>query len=246
MTPEITKKLNQINQDFYKITEKDFDNSRNHHWPGWDELLKFLPKSNFNILDIGCGNGRFGLFVKEKFKNTQYVGIDSNDFLLKKASESIIDGKFYNRDIVADKWDFSNNQFDVITIFGVMHHIPGYDNRASLLTKARQKMKTGGILVITVWEFIKTKRLKTKKVIDPETITGKKIFEDLEITKEQLDENDYILDWQKGDVAYRYGHIYTKDEIIELSDKTGFSLIAQYSNDGKELNVNTYYILKAV
>jgi len=70
--------------------------------------------------------------------------------------------------------------------------------------------------------------------MDPETITGKKIFEDLEITKEQLDENDYILDWQKGDVAYRYGHIYTKDEIIELSDKTGFSLIAQYSNDGKE------------
>lgn len=57
------QRLNVINHAFYAATAPEFDRSRSQPWPGWTRLLDHLPKPCESVLDVGCGNGRFGVFL---------------------------------------------------------------------------------------------------------------------------------------------------------------------------------------
>ena len=52
-----------LNNRFYKTVATDFSATRQMPWAGWDRLLPFLPKEAIDILDLGCGNGRFLSFL---------------------------------------------------------------------------------------------------------------------------------------------------------------------------------------
>ena len=57
--------LNDLNQHFYKVTAEEFSKTRSFYWKGWGELIEPLKEIGKNhpqlkVLDIGCGNGRFG------------------------------------------------------------------------------------------------------------------------------------------------------------------------------------------
>lgn len=56
-------RLNAINRAFYAATAAEFDRSRSQPWPGWLRLLAHLPLPCPSVLDVGCGNGRFGAFL---------------------------------------------------------------------------------------------------------------------------------------------------------------------------------------
>src|SRR5690242_4100695 len=91
MDAKTIARLNQINREFYRITAEDFDQTRGESWPGWERLLPYL-QTPLSVLDVGCGNGRFGVFLRENFVGASlinYHGIDSNPALLEQARAAL-------------------------------------------------------------------------------------------------------------------------------------------------------------
>lgn len=54
--------LNAINRAFYATVANDFDQTRGTAWPGWKRLQPYLTLP-LSVLDVGCGNARFALFL---------------------------------------------------------------------------------------------------------------------------------------------------------------------------------------
>ena len=70
------RRLNQINHDFYRVTAAEFDQTRTQPWPGWHKLLSYIERiahrsSTVTVLDVGCGNGRFGVFLHDRLRMAQ-------------------------------------------------------------------------------------------------------------------------------------------------------------------------------
>ena len=60
------ERLIALNREFYRSRAAEFDVSRRNPWPGWARVLDAIDRTrNVAILDVGCGNGRFGLFAEE-------------------------------------------------------------------------------------------------------------------------------------------------------------------------------------
>src|SRR5664279_238076 len=82
--------LNDLNRRFYETVAADFDATRQTAWQGWDPLVRYL-KPPLTVLDVGCGNGRFGVFLADRLGKTglHYHGIDSSAILLGRASAGL-------------------------------------------------------------------------------------------------------------------------------------------------------------
>ncbi len=80
-------RLNAINRAFYTRRAGSFVQTRNHPWPGWKRALGAFPKDEpLRVLDIGCGNGRYGHFLAERAERpVAYTGVDLSPALLEEA-----------------------------------------------------------------------------------------------------------------------------------------------------------------
>lgn len=245
MDVKTIKKLNDLNAKFYQAIAESFSDSRKHSWKGWDKLILHIKmviknKQNLKVLDLGCGNGRFAEFLISKFPNTKfnYLGIDNNINLLKIAKKKLAENNlnlktdFKQIDLLEN--NLASEKYDLIVAFGLMHHIASFDLRIQFLKDIKSKLNSGGLLIITCWQFGKSKRLISKQ-IDPNLIN---------INKNNLETNDYILDWQRGKTAYRYCHNFTDSEIEELIKESNLKLVTSFDADGKE-NLNKYLVLSS-
>lgn len=139
--------LLKLNRDFYLKTQKYFNISRQAPWPGWQKLLPYLRglSSQVKVLDLGCGNGRFGKWLSS-LRRIDYTGLDENQHLL---DQSPI-GRLIKQDIT--KPFGLKDKFDLAAILGVMHHLP-QPHRLPLLKRAVSCLKSGGILFLSFWQF---------------------------------------------------------------------------------------------
>lgn len=238
MDNKLINHLNKLNIDFYNVTATEFDDSRQYFWQGWKKIPPLLDSyRNIRVADIGCGNGRFGQFLNESCLNLKlsYTGIDANKQLLNIAKKNL-QGKipalhlyeFNVVDSILKNEDFLfNKKFELITIFGVLHHIPSFELRLKLLQYLLSKLTTNGFVIVSIWQFMNYERFR-KKII---------------ANKYQLETNDFILDWKRGTHALRYCHFIDDKELEKLIKQSGAQLIKSYNADGKEGNVNNYVVL---
>jgi SAM-dependent methyltransferase len=247
MDTQTIKKLNQLNQDFYQQTAECFSQTRQNPWHGWHNLLPFIEqieknKKDFKVLDLGCGNGRFGVFLKDHLDSSQffYFGIDSSQELLNIANQQLsqeeINFKLEQIDLVSrllDNKPIVENKFDLIVGFGLVHHLPGLQLRQKLFEVINKNLTDIGFGVLTLWQFGQKPRFK-RKGVDPKNVG---------INPEMLDDNDYILDWQRGTKAYRYCHFVNQKEQERLVENSNLSLVNQFLADGKTNNLNKYLVL---
>ncbi len=242
-------RLNQLNKQFYQTTAKQFADSRQYFWQGWDKLLPEIKKLTENkdkikVLDLGCGNGRFAQFLKENKVKFKYLGLDNNQALLDRTKTNLsgleIDFELKKLDLVdlVNKEQLQTSfeqKFNLIVLFGVIHHIPSFDLRSKLINHLSQLLTKNGLLVITAWQFAGKERFKQREV-------GPK---QLEIKPQQLEKNDYILDWRRGETAYRYCHYLTQAEMEQIIDKLDqLNPREKFYADGKSQNLNLYFILQ--
>lgn len=225
-------RLNAINREFYRVTADEFDQTRGQAWLGWDPLLPHL-KTPLSVLDVGCGNGRFGLFLIEHFapKDLYYHGIDNNLALLEHARaalKGLPNVNLEERDIIENPPD--SGFYDLVVLFGVIHHIPGAAQRQTFMRSLAQHVKPSGIFAFACWRFYEYERFRQRIVPWPADI--------------QVEANDFLLDWRRGEVALRYCHYVDDTEHAALIAATGITEIQSYRADGSDGAANRYSLLR--
>ena len=233
MKTSTTKKLQCLNYKFYKQHAADFSDSRNYSQPGIVRSLKMLGAYN-SLLDIGCGNGRVLLEANKTQSKYKYVGIDFSAEMMSNApicSNAI----FICLDITSHNWMTRfQKPFDVVVCFSVLHHIPGQKNRLQVLNNIYKTLKPGGYCANSVWQFLEATRLR-RKIVPWETVG---------LTKQSVEDADYLIDWKRGDYGIRYVHHFSPRSLINLCKVAGFQVEKSFHSDGKNDNLGLYMMLR--
>jgi len=120
--------------------------------------FKFLRKkfrnTNFNLLDIGCGNHSPSI-TKYWFPKCTYYGLDKDKNYNNDSRDlELMDG-FYNIDLINNKLDkIPDEHFDVIMMAHVIEHLPNGDE---VMIKLLPKLKKNGYIYIEYPSFKSTK-----------------------------------------------------------------------------------------
>lgn len=241
-------RLEELNRAFYQTVGESFHASRHLAWQGWRQVLKSIAaqldvNGKLTMLDLGCGNGRWGDFFLTETDNRQttYVGVDENQTLLQYAELAILPRAkvlhLHHQDLQSLLLDQEKllppPLYDLIVLFGVWHHLPSAVTRAASCVKLAARLQPGGILVISCWRFLRSPRLAVR-ILDP-NIVG--------LDASQLEVGDYLLDWRAETTAIRYCHDTTKEELVTQATAAGLKLIDDFTADGKTGNLNDYYLL---
>lgn len=257
--------LNAINREFYWSSANSFSDTRSKPWRGWRRVVELAPLAGlrgdsgdsgegFSLLDIGCGNGRFGAFVVEARTRqslpgaTRIVGVDGSEALLALARERVsgpvhTDPRFIQHDIVADDPVLpvaAGDHHDLIALFGVMHHVPGREQRLALLSDAARRLAPGGMLALSTWQFGDRERF-TKRIVPwdgPAARYG--------IDLSDLEAGDVALRWGTAE-AIRYCHAVHRDEsaVWEACEACPeLELIDVFEEDGETADMNRYLVFR--
>lgn len=209
----IEKLLNIVRNNYNEIAA-DFDVSRKKYlWPEMERFTK-LVFPGASILDAGCGNGR----LLEAFKDQQisYSGFDLSPDLIKLAKENYPNNNFFVHDIL-NKID-SADKYDFIFSIAVILHIPSQKLRAEVLKNLASKLKDGGRLIISVWDFYNQEKFRS--LIKKSEL--KRIF-----SFDGREKGDLLFFWTSGDAKYksqRYYHAFKENELKEMADLAGLEI----------------------
>lgn len=109
-----------------------------------EKKIKFQGKSiqGISVLDIGCFTGEF--LVEMRNKGARVYGVELQESAAKIAGKKLGDN-IVSADILYSNLIFSEDQFDIVTLFGVIEHIT--DPRR-LLERVNNFLKPGGLLMI--------------------------------------------------------------------------------------------------
>ncbi len=177
----------------------------------WEEtrfLFDNYLVSGERVLDLGCGNGRHFPVFKEK--GVDYFGVDVSEKLIEVAERKYPEGNFKRMDAL--NLSFPNNFFDKVYSIAVFHHIPSVDLRVGFLKEVKRVLKSGGLLILSVWKF---HQLRERCLLFKYTIL--KLF-----GKTKLDWRDVFVPW--GGKIERYYHCFSKSELENLVKKMEFKI----------------------
>ena len=183
------------------------------------------------VLDIGCGNGRFGHFLSQHLGAMRYTGVDYSPEMLQITRERLPDAQLLSRDLVSEAPPAG--PFDLVVCFGFLHHIPGALRSAwSWYARWRRPSRRGGLLTFVTWRFADFERLSQRIVPWPVELA------------DQVEQNDYLLDWRRGAYALRYCHHFELAEHDELVLASGLVELSSWYADGPEDAANRFSLLQ--
>ena len=239
MKERIRKQLLQINQTFYENFAEAFAATRFGAQPGWNRIIHHFP-SPCQVLDIGCGNGRFAHFLDERLESVQYLGIDGSTRLITIAQAQAIQlnrtrAQFRTIDISQAGWEqhIGGEAFDVVLMLAVMHHIPSLAARQQLLCTAASLLRPTGVLILSNWRFMQNPRMRRKIVP----------WEEIGLSTSEVEAGDYLLDWKKEGHGLRYAHQLDETEVADLAAGARLRLLEQFQADGREGDLSLYSVL---
>lgn len=224
MKPSTVTALDRINRRFYDEQAKDFDQTRQGPWAGWAQVAEIvrdrLPAGRpLTVLDVGCGNGRFGRFLAEALPDTRirWAGLDASATLLGWAGS--LDEWANLIDPVTRVWHLlgtdgagpptlprpsscwlgdseprvpgAHDGFDLVVAFGVFHHVPG-PLQAPLLRRMVEATRRGGLVIVSFWQFVELEHYDKRRIDWSEAVDAGWL--DRESTTE-LEPEDWLLRW---------------------------------------------------
>lgn len=215
--------------NLYTKYAEEFSKTRNTIWEGWIKLLThILLIDNLNVLDIGCGNGRFIRFlVDNNVKFNSYLGVDYSKELLKIAEYNYTlnpNVKFSTINLLKN-WDEKIKKlpkFNLIVAFGVTHHLETAESRELFFKTISEIIERSGYIILSFWKF--------------------KENENLFQTAFEISSNLYKLKFGKN--ATRICYDFEESEILQLIEKNSLEIIERYFADSKNNRGNEYFVLK--
>lgn len=228
-----------INAKFYKDIFPIWNNDPSYFWAGFWYLYPYLDevfggRESIRILDIGSANGRFFNFLEFCWPEITFdkVGVDFVDF------DTVNDFRFLKVDISKPEFmKMDEGKFDLITMFGVYHHIQGQQLRTSITLKCAEMLSDQSLFVFTRWNFLLLKRLRSH-ILGPFELSDFGISLDLS----KLELGDYYLKWDKINTSVRFANFMDVDEIDGMLNKAELNCIISYNADDKNENRNSYFI----
>jgi ubiquinone/menaquinone biosynthesis C-methylase UbiE len=97
-----------------------------------------------NILDVGTGTGAFLHVLKTTFPNSKITAVDPSKEELEIARQNFSDVDFVEME--AEKLDFADNTFDVVSISMALHHLPKVKKG---LKEMKRVLKPEGYMIIS-------------------------------------------------------------------------------------------------
>jgi tRNA (uracil-5-)-methyltransferase TRM9 len=249
MKHETRRQLNAINQAFYAAVADEFSDTRSGAWTGWERALRSLSlpaEKELAVLDVGCGNGRFARFLDatlaERFR---YLGVDSCPRLLDLARDEAPSNSeilFQSLDVLGDEDRLPRGPFDLIAVFGLLHHVPGFDARRALLDRCASRLAPGGAIIVTAWRFGAFDRFRTR-FIDWQAFNAGVSDPAGVIDVDDLEPGDHLLGWRDAPTP-RYCHFVDRSELDDLVAALDLRIATRFDADGKTGDLNEYAILR--
>ncbi len=153
-TSKVTKYFNENSEAWisssYEGDGYDYPTARLRAEKTIEIISQLFPKSNANILDLGCGAGHMAIKLAEK--GFRVTGIDNSDSMLAIANETSEKIKqehtgqveFVHSDIIDNK--VSKSSYDVVSALGVIGYLP---NDISIFCEAQRILKSGGSFIVS-------------------------------------------------------------------------------------------------
>ncbi|MCL5611394.1 MAG: class I SAM-dependent methyltransferase [Chloroflexi bacterium] len=233
----IVQRLLALNHQFYTDHGCEFSATRDRLQTGVMRVLDSL-RGNESILDLGCGNGELARTLSRRNHSGSYLGLDFSLPLLNEAGREpfTFPVKFLATDITAGNWrsKLPPSTFNLIFAFAVFHHIPGFELRLNIIREIHNSLEPNGHFIHSNWQFLNSPRLKAR--IQPWDAIG--------LTDQDVDPNDYLLDWKRGAPGLRYVHHFDEAELAELAKASRFEIIEMFCSDGENQRSGLYQIWK--
>jgi hypothetical protein len=120
----------------------------------------------------------------------------------------------------------------MITSFATLHHIPSREIRLNILEAVHELLKPNGLFIHSNWQFLNSEKLKSR--VQDWSKAG--------LSPDDVDPNDYLLDWRSGGEGLRYVHHFDEKELQELAQVTSFQIKDVFYSDGETGNLGLYQI----
>ena len=233
MKPEIAAQLIEINRQFYQKFGGAFSRTRGRIQPGVRKIIDRIGR-DAPLLDVGCGNGEFIRQLAENDHRAPILGVDFSLPLLEDAVRipNGFPATFHELDITDKQWSVVSGQYSVITCFATLHHIPSEELRLRILGNIHARLADDGEFIFSSWQFLRSPKLA--KRVQPWDVAG--------LNAQDMDENDYLLDWRSEGTGYRYAHQYSEAALGALAEKSGFKVLEQFYSDGVTGDLGLYQI----
>ena len=116
----------------------------NYFTPVWDDVFQIVKPEV--VVDIGCGNGVFSSYLVKKY-NSMLVGVDGNEYALKKARDNGFKQTYLVNDFSNDKLPLETSQYEFVVCKDVLEHLL---DPMHLLAEIHRILKADGNLVVHV------------------------------------------------------------------------------------------------
>jgi len=224
-----------LNREFYQTLAAPFSATRGKVQSGAERLLERIPP-DAAVADLGCGNGNAAKYLADRGFHGRYAGFDLSTRLLEIARSEVypFPTTFQAADFLTEGWDHSlpGQSFHFILAFAVLHHIPGNPGRLAFLAACRRLLAPGGNLFLSNWQFLRSEKLRERTMP----------WSEIGLSKSDIDDGDYLLDWRHEARGLRYVHVIDAQERSALAGQTDFLEIEAFESDGKEGNLADYAV----
>jgi ubiquinone/menaquinone biosynthesis C-methylase UbiE len=129
-------------KDYKNFPNKDLDGINNNYMTNiFDDIIENY-KFN-NVLDYGCGNGIFGIYLKQKTQ-CNLIGVDGSEYGVKKSKELGYDQAYHIKDFCTQKIPLEDQSADFIISKDILEHLidPDY-----VLNEVRRICKKDGLFL---------------------------------------------------------------------------------------------------
>lgn len=226
----------------YDTIATHFSNTRYRAWPKVADFLRGLPADSL-VLDVGCGNGKYGVFAKENELPLHVVGMDFSSSLAAICAERGLEACCADNLAIP----FRNELFDCAISIAVLHHFANYERRRRALREMLRVLRRGALALVYVWAFEQSahgKYLKHGAQRDEQRPVD--VIDSLPVHRNRTEfaQQDVLVPWKmrKSGAAHdaettvhRYYHVFRSGELRALcqSDKSLCAcIVEEWYDDG--------------